>query len=110
MPTGSDLKRVQLDCVKHLNGDTHIEADKFLEMKGRMYSFIRTHMAMRSGEVYERRFETVDAACTPPPCHDEMMKRKALFGHIKSMHPELQNTSDRDFYRLLFQPTRRTAA
>jgi hypothetical protein len=88
MPTGSDLKRVQSDCVKHLNGDTHIKVDEFLEMKGRMYSFIRTHMAMRSGEIYERGLGAVDAACIPPPCHDEMMKRKALFDHIKLTQPE----------------------
>ena len=106
MFTASDLKRMQSDCVKHLNGDTHIEVDRFMETKRRMYSFIRTHMAMRSGEVYERGFGSVDAACTlAPPCHDEMMKRKALFCHIKSTQPELRNISDRDFYTLLFRPT-----
>ena len=105
MFTASALKRMQSDCVKHLNGDTHIEVDKFMEAKRRMYSFIRTHMAMRSGQVYERGVGSADAACIPP-CHDEMMKRKALFGHIKSTQLELQRFSDRDFYALLFRPTR----
>lgn len=109
MFTASDLKRMQSDCVQHLNGDTNIEVDEFLETKRRMYSFIRTHMAMRSGKVYEREVESADAACTPP-CHDEMMKRKALFRHIKSTQPELHKISDRDFYTLLFRPTPGIAA
>lgn len=105
-----DLKRMQSDCVQRLNGNTNIDVDRFLETKGRMYSFIRTHMAMRSGEVYERGFGSADTARTPP-CHEEMMKRKALFGHIKSNQPpELQKISDRDFYSLLFRPTPRGIA
>jgi len=43
MFTASALKRMQSDCVKHLNGDTHIEVDTFMETKRRMYSFIRTY-------------------------------------------------------------------
>jgi hypothetical protein len=67
--------------VRALNYDTNINRSHFVEMRSRMYSFIRTHMAMRSGERYERSRDVVLPASLPevfdlPPCCEEIVRRK----------------------------------
>lgn len=98
----TELEHIEAEFLHNIGYPDHIESDSFTLMKQRMYSFIHTHMEMRSGHFYDREGNS-HFSSMHPPCYGEMVNRKALFTHIRSSLPQLQAMSDREFYKSLFQ-------
>ncbi|KAF5316520.1 hypothetical protein D9619_006386 [Psilocybe cf. subviscida] len=89
-----EIPNVTRTFVRALNYDTKISKGHFVEMRSCMYTFIRTHMTMRSGKRYERSREAVLPASPPkvfvlPPCCEEIVRRRCRSGHSS-----IDNSSD----------------
>ncbi|KAF9480528.1 hypothetical protein BDN70DRAFT_877521 [Pholiota conissans] len=66
------LEKIEHNFLAMLGGHVHIDECDFVDMKRRMYGLIRTHMMLRSGEMYDQ--DCVLKAGDLSPCHAEMIR------------------------------------